>query len=163
MTVEVTFCLYINKDLCLGESDINDDFDSHRAGLIANTNNYGNVIIRSVGQPEIYIDDEVWATVNNLCLGSIPALLAGEAVVVGYLRYNGEVTLTPKDHQIQISGDFISTSLIESRELLPALLDCGRRYIQFLHRFDGSDVDYVDIIKHLDTQFEIASQALNAT
>lgn len=134
MAVEVTFRMQVELNAWVGEQDLAADLGPHLAALLANDQSYGELIIRSEGQPEVSVDDEMWSTVANVCFVGVAELLAGREVVNPYMRYNGEVRLTPEGERVRVSGDFIPTAVYERRELLPALHECGRRYVKFLRR-----------------------------
>jgi hypothetical protein len=162
MTVQATFRMQVGANTFLDEEEINHNLEAHRPALLANDNNYGEVVIRSAEPPDIRIDDEVWATVHNLCFGAIPGLLVGKGVTVDLLRYPGVVELVPQGGQVRISGTVIPTRVFQTRELLPALYACGRRYLHFLRRLGGGDANYEAIISHLESQAENARKALGA-
>lgn len=161
MTVEVSFCMNIGENVCLSEKDMDTSFDDYRSELLANDNHYGEVVISSPGQPDIRIDDEVWATIQNLCFLAIPNLRAGKPVVVLYFRYDSELRLDPEGQEVLISGEFIPMGKVKLQELIPALYSCGKRFINFLRRLGGDNPNYTILIKHLEEQAEIARQALD--
>ena len=161
MTVEVSFCIKIERDICLSEKDIDTNFNTYRSGLLSNDNLYGELIITSPGQPDIHIDDEVWATVQNLCFLAIPDLLAGKSVRIPYFRYASELKVDTVGPEVSISGEFVRTGRFMLQPLVIALYSCGQRFIQFLRRLSENDPNYEALIQHLEQQVKVARQALN--
>lgn len=162
MAIEVTFCMNVSRDRRLTEKEINAQFDTYRSELLANDQYYGAILISSPGQPDVVVDDEVWATVQNLCFLSTPDLIAGKSVSVPYFRYGSELSVNVEGNEVVISGEFVPIGRFALQELLPALYDCGLRYIQFLRRLGEYSSYYEPTIKYLEEQAEVALQALEA-
>lgn len=162
MAVEVTFRMQVELNEWVGEQEIAADLGRHRAALVANDQGYGELIIRAGGQAEVGVDDEMGATVANVCFYGVAELAAGREVVCPYMRYAGELRLTPEGERVRVSGDFIPSAAYDRRELLPALCDCGLRYVKFLRRLgdEAGAGGFVEMAEHLERLAESARAAL---
>ncbi|MFP5272945.1 hypothetical protein [Coleofasciculus sp. G1-WW12-02] len=166
MTVEVTFCVNINRDLCVSEEEINANFDTFRLELLEDGNYYGEVlngavVISSPGQPDIRVEDELEATVHNLCFQFIPDLVAEKHIVVTYFRYYGYLRLDPEGDYVLLSGDSVPMVRILRDELAPALYNCGLRFIKFWRRL-RDDPAYEEIFQDFEGLAEVARQSLES-
>ena len=161
-TVKVVFRLFVGSELELSEEEINVSLDVYRSRLRTRNRYDGAIIINSPGQPIVQAEDELPAIVKNICFGAIPDLIAGKKVVIGYYDHYGELRLEPQVSNILISGDDIPTITVPCREFLPALYDCGQRFIRFLTHLKGeaSDRELEDLIRFLADIGKVASEAL---
>lgn len=161
--MEATFCLYVHRPdgrMCISEDNLANEPDRHLEALLADGTGYGEVKLRALGQPTIAIDDEVWAIVMNLCFDGVVALADNRPARVLYMRYSGSVTATPVDAAARVSGDLIDTAVFELKELLPALYDCGQRFVEYLRRLAERDSNYQSMVDALELHAEQARRAL---
>ncbi|WP_373527544.1 hypothetical protein [Nostoc sp.] len=161
-SVQVTFRLYIGSDIELDEEEIQSCLDHHRAAIRTRDLYEGAIIINSPNNPMVVIEDMVTALVHNFCFDAISDLIAQKNVTISYCDHYGYLRLDPESFYIRISGDDIPTIRLERRDLLPALYDCGQRFIQFLKDLKGDDKDekLENLIHFLEELGKKAHQAL---
>ncbi|MBG1271105.1 hypothetical protein [Nostoc sp. WHI] len=164
MTVKVTFCAQIregNDFLCIAEDDLEAKFEDYREKLFSNTGNDGFIIISSPEQPDVQIQDELWAIIQNLCFIAIPDLIAHKSVVIRIYNNYGYVRLDPEADLVRISGDGLPDVRVTRAELITSLYACGKRFIQFLRKLGEDDPEYKDIIEGVEEHAKLAQQTLN--
>lgn len=169
MGVTATFCVNISSDDCIDEEQLNTEFESNRPKIIADERRHGAIngaiVIRSPQNPDIRVEDELEAVVQNVCFLALPDLLAGKRVIVPYFRYPGEIELKPEGHQLLMSGEAIPEERLELREAVFAFYECGQRVVSFLRRLrsDGAEsAESEDAIRYLEGKEKVARQALLA-
>ncbi len=165
MTVKVTFCTNIregNDFCCISEDDLDLKLDYYREKLLTNTDNDGFIVISSAEQPDVRIQDELWAITQNLCFIAIPDLITHKSVVIRIYSNYGYVRLDPEGDLVRISGDCLPDVRVNRVELITSLYDCGQRFIQFLGKLQGGNPDYKDMLEGLEEYAKIARQALDS-
>jgi len=165
VSVTVAFCVSIASDACVDEDQITADFEHYRPKILADEERDGAldgaVLIRVPGEPEVKVEDELEAIVENLCIRAIPDLVAGRHVVVRYFQYYGYLRLDPEDQNVLISGDFVPKVRISLRETTLGLYECGRRFLTFLLRYKESDPAYVASIQDMMREADEARKAID--
>jgi hypothetical protein len=161
-TVEVTFCLCIGGEITLSEQEIDASIDVHRSWLRNRDIYDGAIIVDSLGNPIVRAEDELSAIVKNFCFEAIPDLIGSKNFVMGYHDHHGYLRLDTEASNVVISGDDIPTIRVPYNELLPALYECGKRFINFLIKLKGesSDSSLEDLIQYLKDKGEVARKAL---
>lgn len=162
MAIKVEFCVSIADESCVSELDVEINFDTLYQALLLEFPLYGAIIIEIPGEPEVRIEDELWAAIQGLCFQSIPYLSAYKEFRYSYLSSSGYFVLAPSQASIDISGDYVPSISVPYEETLPALFNCGQRFIKLLYRLKKEAVHYEALIKHLEEQAEIAKQSLEA-
>jgi hypothetical protein len=141
-TLHVTFCYDDYRDLevdeapCVAEpSDPADPsaIDLFRALAAENEDEMGTVTI-SYGSYSAGVEDSLYATVANLCLGPAAELAAGKDVEMRYFLTYGFLRLAVEGDEVVVSGDFVPTGRVPRQQLLAALVDCGRRFVELFDR-----------------------------
>ncbi|MCF2150973.1 hypothetical protein IQ276_032020 [Desmonostoc muscorum LEGE 12446] len=165
MKTKVEFCAYIreeNEFPCIDENTLKIDFEKYREKLINNLDADGLIVISSLEEPDtrIQIQDELWAIVQNLCFIAILDLVAQKSAVVRIYNNYGYVRLDPEANQVRISGDGIPDVRIDRSDLIIALYDCGKRFIEFFRMLRGNDLEYQDVIQGLEEHAETAKQCI---
>lgn len=160
MTTTVTFCIQLGNEECLSEYDITADFESFREKLCEIEVLEGAIIINSSGNPEIRVEDELEAAIQNICFLSIPKLKAGEHVVVRYFSIYGYFRLDPEGDNVLISGDYVPSIRVLRNDLLLALYACGQRFVALLRQLRAGDPLYEGNISHLEDQAESARRII---
>ncbi len=160
MAVDAHFCVTLARDRCVAEDEIQSQFNTYREALLKNTQYYGAIIIRSDRGPDLVIDDEVWATVQNLCFLAAPDLIAGRVVEVPYFRYGSALILSPHGEDVVFSGEFIPTVSLPIKEVLPPLYQCGLRYTNLLRRLGEYEPNSSVMANNLLAQSEVARRAI---
>lgn len=163
MTVKVTFCAHIREDdrfPCIVDDDLETNFEKYREKLLGNPYRDGFIIISSPSQPDVRIQDELWAIVQNLCFQAIPDLIANKSVVIRIYSNYGYVRLDPEASLVRISGDNLPDIRVEKAGLITSLCDCGERFLAFVRKLGVDDPEYQDIIAGLEAYAEIARQSL---
>jgi hypothetical protein len=161
MSTTVTFCIETFVGPCLEEDQLEQALEVQRERLLSRHID-GYVILRADGQPEVRIEDELPATVQNLCFGAIGDLLADRPVTVSYYSMSGQFQLEPTDRGIRINGDMVPSAVFDQEALVPALYACGQRFVQYLRLRASDDPGTVAVIQHLQTQEAQARAALAA-
>jgi hypothetical protein len=161
-TVEVTFRLFVDKGIELKEKELEQGIEKYGAQLRAEHAYEGAIDIRVPEEPELEIEDELPALVKNFCFSAIPDLLAEKNVVIRYHSYYGYLRLDPEGWRILVSGDGLPTVRIPRNKLLPAIYDCGQRFIRFLELLKGEkeDSELEGLISFLARYGEKAREAL---
>ncbi|WP_138502614.1 hypothetical protein [Nostoc sp. PA-18-2419] len=165
MKTKVEFCAYIregNEFPCIDENTLKVDFKKYRDKLINYLDADGLIVISSLDEPNtrVQIQDELWAIVQNLCFITIPDLVAEKSAVVRIYNNYGFVRLDPEGNIVRISGDGIPDIRIDRSELIVALYDCGKRFIEFFRMLRGNDLEYQDVIQGLDEHAKTAKQSI---
>ena len=164
MTVKVTFCTNIregNDFCCISEDDLDIKLDYYREKLLTNTDNDGFIVISSAEQPDVRIQDELWAITQNLCFIAIPDLITHKSVVIRIYSNYGYVRLDPEGDLVRISGDSLPDVRVKRVELITSLYSCGQRFIKFLRKLRENDIEYQDILEGLEEYAKLAQQALD--
>lgn len=107
------------------------------------------------------IDDELWVVVLQFCFNAIPALLSGQKFIYNHFSYAGQTVLAPDGAMVLISGEFVPQASIPRDDLLPALYDCGERFVHLLHRLSQLDRKHETTAKDLALPSEMAKAALS--
>ncbi|MBP9087923.1 MAG: hypothetical protein KBG15_17510 [Kofleriaceae bacterium] len=135
--VSVTFQVNLveNNDLVeITEEEISADREGHRPRLNAPDVLNGALWIRAAGQPPIEVVDELWQLTQVLCFACVCTLTADPpaAFLYRYMSAGAELTLTPDGPRLHIAGSDIPSATVEAAELLPALHQCGQRFLDLL-------------------------------
>ncbi|MDF5707282.1 MAG: hypothetical protein PUP90_06270 [Nostoc sp. S4] len=165
MKTKVEFCAYIregNEFPCIDENTLKVDFEKYRDKLINYLDADGLIVISSLDEPNtrVQIQDELWAIVQNLCFIAIPDLVTEKSAVVRIYNNYGFVRLDSEGNLVRISGDGIPDLRIDRSELIVALYDCGKRFIEFFRMLRGNDFEYQDVIQGLEEHAETAKQSI---
>jgi hypothetical protein len=161
MPIEIKFSVYVDEERCLDEDTVLADLDQYGSGLVEDRR-VGTVFIYFQEAPDdcIEIEDELEYLVDELCFRHITDLIAHHCVMIEFWSYPGHIQLDAKEVYTHISGDYIpNIKAALSAELLPALYNCGKRYIQLLKRLVRDKADYENIAR-LETHAKVARQAL---
>lgn len=124
-----------------------------------NEDDIGTVVIR-YGDHEVRIEDSLIATVQNVCLTAVPKLISREHVVVRLFTLYGYVRMDPEGSDQLVLGDFIEPVRLPRAELIPALVEVGRTYLEFLESVRAEDDDFAVTIERVRSQLEAADAAL---
>jgi hypothetical protein len=123
---------------------------------------YGAIVIRAPGQPDVTVDDEVTATVFNLCFSAISDVLEGRPVEVPYMRYSGSVRVEPVAHRVRVSGDMVPEATYITHDFTWAVYCCGERFVEYLRRIAGVDRSASEQIPDLEEARVKARRALDS-
>lgn len=156
MTLTVGFCVQVDGGDCLDEQELALPAASSHVFELRHLD--GAITIRS--GMEVAIEDELPPLVQNLCFRALPALLAGEAVSLRYFSMPGEFRLHPTGDVVRISGDLIEEVSLNRRELIPALYECGVRFIGALRHLGGEDPRTAGVVQNLEADAEATRRAL---
>ncbi len=165
MAVMVEFCVNLGNDTCVGEDRINADLGHYYLELAAVEERDGAidgaVLIRVPGEPEVKVEDEFEAIVENLCSRAIPDLVAGRRVVVRYFQYCGYLRLDPEDQNMLISGDFVPKVRTNLRETALGFYECGQRFLEFWLRYKENDPAYVASVQDMMGEADKSRKAID--
>ncbi len=160
MDLNVTFCLETEPDHCVGEDEIRERFAALRPALVGNEDFEGAVLIEAAPQPTVRYQGFLEAAAQNLCFRAVAELAAGRRVAVKYGFYPGELRLTPEGGTTVLSGDFAPAIRVPTEDLVPALYECGVRFLELFRRLRGSDPEYGNAIADLARKAEAARRVL---
>jgi hypothetical protein len=108
----------------------------------------------------IEIHDELEPWIQNLCLGAVPKILAGERVEILYFSKQGRLVLEPRDGEVSIGGDRVDTTLVVERDsLVRELVGCAERFLDLVRVVKAGDTRYMYMVGELDDLAEAARQA----
>jgi hypothetical protein len=156
----VTFALRTGRAYT-AETELLDHAEAWRAALAANENLEGILTIQA-GEEEIHIEDDLDATVQNLCLRATVELLAGREARMLYFCCAGELILRPEGAEVRISGDFLTMEVVlPLRALVRSLIESARRFLHLLGVMNNPR--HVLLIVLLQEQLDTADAAWLAT
>jgi hypothetical protein len=139
MTTRVTFALRAwsgEDERLLSEEQLTTSGPALQAAT-AGKDDYGYVTLRSDGMSDFVAADELETLVGALCFGTIAELASGKPAEVRYYTYFGGFELLPEGGQIRLMQEGVEQARYPAAELLPALVDCGERYVDYLQRLHG--------------------------
>jgi len=163
MPVTVQFSVRTGRDVFLTEPA------ADTAPLAGQDYLYGRVLLAVPGGPEVFVEDELLPLIASICLQAPAQLSAGESFGAYLNRSPGEYYLEPAGAEIRLHGSAVLTAegnrqtefVAPAAELLPALHDCGRRALAFLHGQLGQDPGQADALNALDALQAETSAALH--
>ena len=106
------------------------------------------------------IEDSLIATVQNVCLDTIPQLVDREHVVVPLFLAYGYVRMDPETGDQLVLGDYIEPVRFKRADLLPALAGIGERYLEFLTTCRADDEDFDVVRQRITASLTTARAAL---
>jgi hypothetical protein len=160
--MKITFELDLNGKR-LTEQELRTDLKKLRQALIKAENLDG--ILRFEDRTpasRFELGDTLAPLIANLCFGPIAALAADETVDVEFFSCEARVRLEPAGKDVVISWEGEPPRKLPRAQLLPALVECGERYVDFVKRLHGSDPDWADEIKTLTEAAKKARSGLSA-
>jgi hypothetical protein len=92
--------------------------------------------------------DELFGLIGSVCIASVPELAAGRPFTYEFRSDPGELRMIPDGEFIRLETDERS-SQFPSLALLPALLDCGERFLRFLGIIHADDPDWTSLLDRL--------------
>lgn len=132
MSIKASFCVSVNYDLCLDETQLETFFADNGSQLLDKEYLDGELILITPDQPELRIEDEFYPLIQNFCFSVIFSLVESKEVEILNFSYNGSVKFSPMGLETEISGEFVPTIRVITIELIQALYKCGQRVITFL-------------------------------
>ncbi len=158
--VSVSFCLTVADEACVGEENLVSDPETYADSLPDAWDLEGAVIIECGEQPEVRIEDELLPTVQNVCFGCIPDLLAQEHVVVRYFGHYGYLRFDPEGAEELVSGDFVPKIRVPRVPFAQGLYACGGRFLDFLRQVYSDQPNFEADIDHVLELAKAAGEAL---
>lgn len=125
-----------------------------------NEDDVGSVVV-TLGDASMRIDDSLIATVQNVCLDTIPKLVDREHVVVPLFMSYGYVRMDPEPPDQLILGDYIEPVRFPRADLIPALVGVGERYLEFLRTVRSNDDDFDVVRERIEASLDAARAALD--
>lgn len=104
--------------------------------------------------------DELEGMIGALCLAAVPELVAGRPFTYSYRNSPGDIRLIPEAEVVRVEEDQQDTLEFPREKLLPALVDCGSRFIHFLQVTHQGDENWVPSITNLSASEAKARAAL---
>jgi hypothetical protein len=147
--MKVTFRVRLDQDQLLDESQLRDTTDSEQAKLAATSAFQGVLELTDDGVPAVLIEDEIEAWVQNLCYDAVPRVLGGESFEILYFSYAGRVGLEPSGPGVTVRGDYIETAHFPIGTLLPALVSCGDRFVDWARKAKAEDASYLANLEYI--------------
>lgn len=92
---------------------------------------------------QLKIADQLAPWVQNLCYLAIPELVQGKNIVVSYIQMSGVLTLSCKGEWIELSSEHFETVRLPRLPLLTSLVNCGRRFEDFVTMAKQGDENYL--------------------
>lgn len=164
MGIQVAFCISLGEDVCVSEGQLTD----HQEKIAGLKVLEGVVTIQVPDQPPLEVEDELAATIQNLCFDAVKKLLAGKKAVVPYFSSAGSIRLSPQDDVVMIAGVISSEGYcvppvsVPRPEIPAALYGCGSRYIQFLRQLAPLSINHRSTVEWLEPKARLTYQALTA-
>ncbi len=163
-TLEAHWCFDDYTDLDADEAPCvrapsDGDWSAFAPLLEENDDDMGAVVLAR-GDDVVRIVDSLIATVQNLCLGAIPDLVDRKHVVVPYFMLYGYIRMDPEASDQLVLGDELPTVRYPRAELIPALVEIGRSYLEYLETCRADDSDYDDVRAGVRTKLAAAESAL---
>ncbi|HYJ37954.1 MAG TPA: hypothetical protein VEV87_05035 [Chitinophagaceae bacterium] len=160
--ITVTFEIYLNKNnetLNLTEAMLFSELEKYKESVLQREVVDGAIVITATEQEKLIVSDELWAAVQNLCFESIPVILdeKRETFLYRYTSYDGHLIMIPLGNMIRFTGENIPMITVPSKELFPALYECGKRFISFLSKLEGVESE---MVKYLGPFKESAKNSL---
>jgi hypothetical protein len=137
------------------------DWSAIGALISENEDDVGTVVI-SAGDAEARIVDSLIATIQNVCLDPIPALIERRHVVAKLFMSYGYVRMDPEASDQLILGDYIEPVRFKRAELIPALAEVGRTYLSYLEACREDDDDFASVLEGVRLKVAAADDALAA-
>lgn len=159
MTMYAYFRVELDQYHQLNEFDLTVLTNAQLSALSQKRAFEGILVLAHQGSPDIQICDEIEPWVQNLCFDSIPKMLAGQSHEILYFSRPGFVRIEPKGESVRLSGDLIPTIQLPIHTLIPALYDCGNRFIKWASKVKQG---YVSYLSNLNYIAEYRQPALNA-
>ena len=136
---KVTFEIYVvtGDDLKeLSEESIRLNLENYRDLLVRQGVLQGALLIEVPGQATVRVMDELAASVQGLCFAPAVALLEEEreCYVYRYMSTDAHLVMLRLADLVRLIGEYTPAVTEEMQSLLPALFDCGVRFLEFLGR-----------------------------
>ncbi|GAA4924002.1 hypothetical protein LX16_5354 [Stackebrandtia albiflava] len=155
----VTFALSLPGDTrSLPEAELGDA--SARIDEDVDFENVDGALTVATGAAELVVEDELSAAVSGLCFEAVTRLLDTPELPYAYrcAYQTAHVVLVPMMDTIRLFGEGTPVVDAPRRELLPAMYDCGMRYVRFLSGRDDHWAGYV--VETLRSRAEVTAEAL---
>jgi hypothetical protein len=161
--MSVSFMVELNQDRLIAESELPFATAAERAQLANKEAFQGDLVLAGDEQTEVRISDLLEAWVQNLCFDAVPKILAGESVEILYFSYEGRVRLEPHGPKVRVSGDHVPSAEFAARDLTPALVACGDRFLAWAREAKSSDASYQANLDYIEGFRQAAAAAVEAS
>lgn len=109
----------------------------------------------------IKIEDDLGALVQELCFKWVAKLAANEPVEIGFFTYAGKLSLSLENELVAISNNGTPKVKFLRTNLLPALYQCGERFVDVLRQVnDYYEPYYQLVVDNFDKMAATTRQAL---
>jgi hypothetical protein len=156
MGVTVTFAVQVGSDQFVAEPDL---AGLDPARLHGRDPLFGRLTVDADDQPTIVLHDDLEYLVVNV-FQAIPQLVAGNPVTVWHSDSPAEFRLEPTGDQVRITGTVLPTAVVPATELLPALHECGVRFLDFVRTTLAGEADLQARLPDLEQWADEAARAL---
>lgn len=111
---------------------------------------------------KVVLADPLRHLVRSVCFEAVQALQAGQPFVYGYTDTEAEVSFAPNGADIVVTGATEEPARYRAADLLPALVDCGERYLRFLADAAADDAGWSEHVARIRQDADAARAALAA-
>jgi hypothetical protein len=138
--VIVQYIIELPDGRTVDEQDLEKNFEALKEALATTDDPYGFLVIRDPAHgQDVKLYDFLDYLVIRICLAALPKLREGTEVVIDHASSPGSIQLRPEDAEIVLSEREATVGRFAQKELLPALLACGQRFVAYLERLHGGD------------------------
>lgn len=106
---------------------------------------------------QIEIDDDLGYNVLHLLLNGSINLLESGKTEMNYSAFEGKIVVTAINDYITFEGDYIQGAILPQHEFIRALIDCGKRYLEFLKDMEPEG-KYDYLLKNMNPLLKKAEQ-----
>lgn len=160
--ISVSFSITFDHDNFYPESDWVDPSPGLLAKLTETENPVGAIVIRSTGQEDFLIQDELAPWIQNLCFRAISKLRDSDHVTINYFIRSGSVTLDKSDTTVRLAGTGNQSAVYPLKELAGLLIACGKRYLEVIVPLKAGDKVYAANMKEVAGFEPAATEALKS-
>ncbi|MCP4372859.1 MAG: hypothetical protein GY797_32860 [Deltaproteobacteria bacterium] len=163
MLVKVTLSLYVDDETCLDIDVINQNVEKYKGGLVsAYHNGILSIIEFESAEPSLEIEDELQGQVPDICFQALPELFEKQSVIFGNWAYGGHIEIQLIDKYVHFSGTHIPKTRFSKVSLLPALYECGMKYLYLLHRLNEHNGNFTKRIEIIENKAQLAKKTLES-
>ena len=158
----VTFEIYAMKDdavVEIPEGNLSESLERFRALLRTVSVLDGALVIAVEGQDPLYVVDELWAAVQNLCFTCPVEVWAQrrERFLYRFTSSSEQIVVSVHGDHVRLLPSDGAEVTAPQRELFLPLYACGERFVQFLRDLHGPEDATV---RHLEPFADRARAAL---
>jgi hypothetical protein len=161
MTTTVTFTLSLPGDTePLPEAELKEA--SGRIDAELDFENVDGAVVITAGDQALEVEDELSATISGLCFGGVASLLdePDRPFLHRFAYQTAHIVMIPMMDSVRIFGEQTPVVTVDRDNLLPALYDCGLRYVKFLESHTDHWAGYA--AETLRSRAELTRRALTA-